>query len=262
MLRNRLLIAVFLFISIIAQFTGTSSPVNAGRMIWSMVDTPSDNYSNVIVSPSEINALAASMDGRTLYAVDTANQRLYRCDDGGSSWTDITNNLAAAGATLPAWNIALAPDNPLFVAVVTSTGGLPRRIFISIDGGQSWNDTNCPAAANIGAVAISTNYGNYDIAAGTCTGAGAGTVYCLRGMGTGMTWVDQGLAGDVLAIKFSPNYRTDSSVAVVYATMAGTFFNIGIRDLNANTSNWNTIYGGNPPEITTAGAGTSPKANQ
>ncbi|MCX6004550.1 MAG: hypothetical protein NT082_02600, partial [Chloroflexi bacterium] len=47
-----------------------------------------------------------------------------------------------------------------------------------------------------------------------------------------------------------------------YATMAGTFFNIGIRDLNANTSNWNTIYGGNPPEITTAGAGTSPKANQ
>ncbi|MDD5313063.1 MAG: hypothetical protein PHO26_08530 [Dehalococcoidia bacterium] len=251
-----------LLISALTLFSGAPFPVNAGSMIWSMVDTPSDSYFNVIVSPCEINALASGMDGRILYAVDTANLRLYRSDDGGASWTDITNNLTAGGAALPAWNIALAPDNPSFVAVVTSTGGLPRRVFASIDGGQNWYDTNCPAAANIGAISISFNYGNYDVAAGTRTGGGAGTVYCLKGTSPGGTWVDQGLAGDVFALKFSPNYRTDSSISVVYGTLAGTFFNVGIRDPNTNTTNWNTVYGGNPPEITAAGAGTSPLANQ
>jgi len=102
MLKRRLLINTLLLISAITQFIGAPFPVNAGSMIWSVVDTPSDSYFNVIVSPSEISALASGADGRTLYAVDTANLRLYRSADGGASWTDITNNLTAAGAALPA----------------------------------------------------------------------------------------------------------------------------------------------------------------
>jgi hypothetical protein len=230
-------------------------------MMWSMVDTPGNQF-NIIVSPSEINALAIAPGGAIVYAVDTANSRLYRSDDAGISWLEISNTLVTAGAALPAWNVAIAPDNPQFLAVVTSTGGLPRRVFASIDGGQSWNDTNLAAPANISALAISPLYGNYDIAAGTRTGAGGGAVYTYKTTGTGGTWVAQGLVGDILSLRFSPSYKGDASLAVLYATAAGTFFNVGVRDLNANTTSWAAIYSGNPPEITTGGAGTSPKAGQ
>ena len=37
---------------------------NAGTMKWSVIDTP-DNTGNVIVSPSEINAIAVGADTRT-----------------------------------------------------------------------------------------------------------------------------------------------------------------------------------------------------
>ncbi len=237
------------------------SPVQAGRMTWTPVDTPSNQF-NVIVSPSEINAMAVAPGGGTIYAVDTANSRLYRSDNAGTSWLDISNTLVTAGAAFPAWNIAIAPDNPQFVVVVMSTGGLPRRVFASVDGGQNWTDTGLTAAANINAIAVSPLYGNYDIAAGTRTGAGGGTVYTYRTSGIGGTWVAQGLAGDVLSLRFSPSYKSDSSLAVLYSTAAGTFFNVGLRDLSANTTNWNAIYSGNPPEISTNGTGTSPKASQ
>jgi hypothetical protein len=49
---------------------------------------------------------------------------------------------------------------------------------------------------------------------------------------------------------------------VLYCTAAGTYFNAGVHDLNANTTNWGSIYSGSPPEITTAGAGSSPRAGQ
>lgn len=230
-------------------------------MIWSTVDTPS-NYFNVVVSPSEVNFLAVASDGRTIYAVDIPNKHLYRSDDGGSSWNELSNYLLAAGAVLPAWNLALAPDNPSFIAVVTSAGSQPRSVFISTDGGQNWNDTNYPATANIGAIAVSPNYGNYDIAVGTRTGTGGGTIYTYKSTGITGAWLAQGFTGDVLAIKFSPGYSGDASIAILYANNSGTFFNTGIRDPNANTTNWDSIYAGNPPEIAADGTGTSPKASQ
>jgi len=41
---------------------------------------------------------------------------------------------------------------------------------------------------------------------------------------------------DYLAVKFSPNYASDSSIVVVYADLNATYYNIGYRDLNANTT--------------------------
>jgi hypothetical protein len=206
--------------------------------------------------------MAMSTDGRTFYAADTANSKLYRSDDAGVSWTEISNFLVSCGATLPVWNISLSPGNPQFIAAVTSAGGLPRSIFVSQDGGQSWYDTNFAVAANISALAISPGYGYFDIAAATRS-TGAGNVYIYRASGAGSAWSRQeGLSGDVLAIRFPLNYRSDTSIAVLYSTGAGTYFNVGVHDLNANTTNWDTIYNGSPPEVATTGAGTSPKANQ
>lgn len=231
--------------------------VHADAMQWTVIDTPSVT-NNVIVSPSEINFIAAGPDGITLYALDIPHSKVYRSTNGGFAWDDITGYLTTAGAAMPAWNIAIAPDNPHIVAIVTSVGGVPRNVFISTDGGSSWQDTNCTATSNIGAIGISPNYRNYDIVVGTRNGAGGGKViiYTLPGYSG---WTDQGFTGDVLAAKFSPNYGSDSSLVIVSANAAGTFANIGIRDTVVNTTNWTTWT---PVEITTSGVGTSPKANQ
>jgi photosystem II stability/assembly factor-like uncharacterized protein len=235
----------------------TSPSVNAGTVLWSEVDTPG-NLGNVIVSPSEINDLAIGIDGMTFYAVDTPNNKIYKSLDGGKTWNDLSSNLIGSGASLPAWNITVAPDNPSFVASITSSGGLPRNVFVSTDGGASWQNTGSPAADNIGDIVISPNYGSYDIAIGTRTGTGNGDVYVLNSSSPG-EWISQGLTGDVVSLKFSPGYRADASLVTVSATGSGTYVNLGVHDTAANTTDWAT-WG--PVEVTAGGAGTSPKVNQ
>lgn len=249
---NLILVAAFFVVML-----SVPSSLNAGTMQWTVIDTPGSIY-NVIASPSEINAIAAGIDGITLYATDIPHSKVYKSNNGGSGWDDITGYLTAAGSALPAWNIVTAPDNPRIVAAVTSAAGLPRNVFISTDGGSNWQNTSCPATSSIGAIDISPNYKNYDVAVGTRTGASGGKVYIYKFPGYG-GWADQSFTGDVIAAKFSPNYASDNSLVIVSANAAGTFINTGIRDTIANTANW-TAWA--PVEITTSGAGTSPKANQ
>ncbi|MFC1845876.1 hypothetical protein ACFLYM_00475 [Chloroflexota bacterium] len=236
---------------------GLPAPAQAGLMQWSVVDTPSGT-SNVIVSPSEVNSIAVAADGITCYAVDVAHGRVYRSRDGGLQWDDITASLTAAGAAMPACDVVIAPDNPGFVAVVASTGGLPRSVFITSDGGNQWYNTNCTVVNNIGAIDISPNYGSYDIVVGTRTGGGGGGVSIFRTPGPG-TWADQGITGDIAAAVFSPTYAADRSLVIAYANATGTYVDIGVHDTTTNTTTWGII---GPLEITAAGAGTSPKANQ
>lgn len=149
------------------------------------------------------------------------------------------------------------------MAVVTtnSISNLPRNVWVSTNGGIKWEDTNCPAASNISTIDISTNYGNHDIAIGTRIGNGGGTIWMLKAPDYS-TWTAQDFTGDIMALKFSPSYNSDATIATVYSDATGTYLNAGLHDLDANTTDWTTVYGGSPPEITTGAAGTSPKANQ
>jgi len=230
---------------------------NPGAVIWSIVDTPT-SIDNIIASPSEINSIVLGTDGRTFYAIDIPNSKVYKSSNGGFAWSELSSRLTSSGAALPAWNIAMAPDNPDFVAIVTSDGGLPRRVFVSTDGGGSWQNASCQVAENIGTIDISPNYGGYDIAIGTRNGGGGGNIYIRKSAGSG-DWVAQGLVSDILSLKFSPGYRSDFSLLAVSARPAGTFINLGFHDSPANTTNWSS-WG--PAEVTTSGAGTSPKVNQ
>ena len=255
--RLRLGLSLVLIVSLCLTIPAKPASAHPGTMKWTVVDTPS-NMGNVIVSPSEINAIAIGGDGRTFYAIDIPHSKIYKSTDSGISWNELTSYLTGAGAVLPAWDIAVAPDNLNFVAVVTSGAGLPRKVFISADGGANWQDTNCPVVNNIGAIDMSPNYGGYDIAVGTRTGAGGGDIYVFKATGYG-AWAAQGFAGDILAVKFSPTYAADSSLVTVSADATGTYVNLGIHDTVANTTNWGT-WG--PVEVTTAGAGTSPTVAQ
>ena len=243
---------------------------------WTRVNTPrAFPDRNDIVSPCEVNRIAIGSDGSTFYAVDIADadntdgsRALYKSTDSGISWSDTPSQhlyqamTPAEQANFRIWNIAVAPDNVDFIAAVTSDSisNLPHNVWFSRDGGAEWHNTNFPAADNISAVDISVNYGSRDIAIGTRTGIGSGTIWVLKSPEYN-DWVNQGSNGDVLALKFSPNYDSDATIAIVYADTTGTYLNLGIHDLHANTTDWAIVYGGSPPEVAIT-PGASPKSNQ
>jgi hypothetical protein len=266
-----LLLIAALLLSLISSISVKPASAHPGKLTWSIVDTPSPD-NNIIVSPSEVNIIAIGSDDRTFYAVDIPNSNTYKSTDGGVTWTDnLSGSLIAAGANLPVWNLAVAPDNVNFLVAVTDnvTGAPngPLRVFISENGGASWVNANIAlgGAEYISCVDISMTYGanNRDIAVGTRNGAGGGKVYVLKTPGFA-AWADQTvlpstgwLGGDVVAIKFSPTYSADDTLVVVYSNGAGTFLNAGQRDVNSNFTNWSAIYV-TPIELTTAGPGSSP----
>jgi hypothetical protein len=244
---------------------------DAEPLRWTQINTPGASADrNDIVSPSEVNRIAIGADGSTFYAVDiaNANRALYKSTDSGISWDDtVSRNLyqamtPAEQANFRVWNVAIAPDDVDFIAVVTSDNisNLLHNVWFSRNGGVEWQNTNCPTADNISALDVSMNYGSRDIAIGTRTGTGGGSIWILKAPDYN-NWMNQGFSGDILSLKFSPNYGNDSALAVVYADATGTYLNLGIHDPQANTTNWTLAYGCSPPEVAIT-PGTSPGANQ
>jgi len=268
-------------VAIIASLIPVTSPepvlADPGILEWAIVDTPgSVPEKNDIVTPSEVNRIAIGSDGNTFYAVDIVNsdnttggKALYKSTDSGVSWSDIISKhlyqamTPAEQGNFRVWNVAIAPDDANFVALVTndSTSGLPRNVWVSTNGGAKWENTNCSATDNICAIDISMNYGSHDVAIGARTGTGGGMVWMLKAPDYS-NWTAQGFTGDVMALKFSPSYTGDATIAIVYSDATGTYLNAGIHDLDANTTDWSAAYGGSPPEVTAGAAGTSPKANE
>jgi hypothetical protein len=210
---------------------------------WTEVDTPGAK-GEVIVTPSEVSRIAAGR-GDILYAIDSENSKVYRSDNGGLTWTNITRGLLTAGAVLPASEIAVAPDKPQNVTVVTDSR---TKVYLSTDSGASWSNTNVPglSGATIQCITISRAYSiaaglAYDIAIGTKDGTGNGNVYVLKIPGFG-GWVGQSFSGDVMALQFSPTYNGDNTIVIVYCDGTGTYLNAGNRDLAANTTDWTAIY--------------------
>ncbi|MBC8274340.1 MAG: hypothetical protein H8E40_05145 [Chloroflexi bacterium] len=272
-----ILLIVALLLSLIPSMSVRPVSAHPGKMTWSIVDTPSTG-NNIIVSPSEVNVIAIGFDDRTFYAVDIPGDppggtypdgKLYKSTDGGVTWTvELGVNLTTAGANLPVWNLAVAPDDVNFLVAVTDGTGAPNgplSVFASEDGGANWENTSFPPLAvgeYISCVDISVTYGsnNRDIAVGTRDGAGGGTIWVLKAGVGSPSWADQVLpASDVVALKFSPTYTSDSSLVVI-SSAADTRLHLGSRDIDANTTNWN-IVGGYPVLIHDGGyAGTSPIA--
>src|SRR4030043_531029 len=63
------LLIVAVLLSLIVPLSVKPVSANPAILAWSVIDTPSTQY-NIIVAPSEINAMAIGSDGATFYAVD------------------------------------------------------------------------------------------------------------------------------------------------------------------------------------------------
>src|SRR4030043_441459 len=116
-----LLMAALLLLSLISPAHVKPVLADPGILAWSVINTPS-SQNNVVVSSSEINTMAVGSDGVTFYAVDIpdfnisgTHGRVHKSTDGGITWqTESSTQLIAAGALMPVWNIAVAPDNVNF----------------------------------------------------------------------------------------------------------------------------------------------------
>ena len=186
------------------------------------------------------------------------------------------------------YQVAIAPDNPNFWAVTAdapegAAGDGPVEVWITSNAGSKWEVTNLRLQVGIAddgefirAIDISADYGGKrDIAVGTVEG-GLGDVYVVKS--TGFTgWIDQGFDGDVngtantdneidadfYAVKFSPTYSGDASLALVYADDAatGTYYNISLRDIDSNQhSEWafSPLTVKLPPDSALPGVKTGP----
>jgi len=270
----RLLLTSTIVTSMALSANPDEAAAESNDLKWTQIHTPGAVPDiNDIVTPCEVNQIALGSDGKTFYAVDiphanniTGSKALYKSTDSGISWSDaISKNLYKTMApgeqiNFHLWNIAVAPDDVNLIAVVTndSTSNWPRNVWVSTNGGDKWENTNCPVVDHISTIEISPSYGNFDIAVGTRTGVGNGNVYIFKASGQG-TWSDQSFNGDILAMKLSPNYINDSSLVIISSNATGTYLNIGIHDKAINTTRWDIWT---PTEITTNGANTSPRANQ
>ncbi len=196
---------------------------------------------------------------------------LYYSTNSGLSAT-ITRMLALVrtpnfpgGANL--YHVAIAPDDPKTMVVTSDRGSAatvadtagPTLIWITIDGGQNWDlafngvvgaNVFVASGESIHCIDISADYGGKrDIGFGTVTAAGVGHWYVRSSSGFTL-WNQQdtataptAAARNYVAIKFSPTYKGDSSVALVYTTtgagilpVSGTFFNVAYCDLSLNTT--------------------------
>lgn len=269
------LFALFLLLTLLVP-AAPAQALTDDALRWVKVSTPGvDN--NIVVTPSEVSEIAVASDG-TLYALDSGNDKVYKSTNSGASWIDITPQILTAGATMPATKIAIAPDDPNFLALVTDNG---LAVYISKSAGGVWINTNAPISTvptvKIQAIAISRKYTESyesirEIAFGTADWGNSTTLgkvwVCQIGVAWPV-WKNQDLTvdgvnpvGEVSAIAYSPHFdrSTDKTIAVVASTggdVAITCQNqtrvcLGKRDTTTGSTNWNSLFTGFPIQIGTA----------
>ena len=217
----------------------------------------------LIVPGSDVSRIAVAYNN-TIYAVDSPNARLYKSDHGGYGWTDISRGL---GAAAPWGELAVAPDDPKIVAVVTNAG---TEVYLSIDGGANFSATGLSSKLSGGervkCLAMSPGYGRRDISVGTSTGNGNGRVLVnvMSGFPSGWQDMSTGATGwsnaDVFAVEYSPGFDADGTLLAIVASgpppnTDDTYLYIGLRDLGGNATTWNS-FAGYPVEICQSGQDT------
>ncbi len=148
------------------------------------------------------------------------------------------------------YQVIYAPDDPNFFAV-TSDGSAaadlfkgPKEVWVTRNNGGTWENAQLQGkltavGETIRCIDVSVDYGGRrDIVVGTVNGAGAGKLIVVKSTGFS-GWVTQVTTAlgtvDFFAAKFSPSYPSDGSLAVVFADLTKTYYNVALRDLDANT---------------------------
>src|SRR4030042_2003395 len=136
-----------------------SVAADPGICKWDTVRQPSALIGTVaILNPSDIIDMAVGSDFNTMYVivdvtpVGGSNTVLYQSAVKGLLWSLSWWNALVrepqwvAGNNL--YQVAVAPDNPNFLAVTSDNGTAdtaPKQVWVSQNGGSDWDFTNVPA---------------------------------------------------------------------------------------------------------------------
>jgi hypothetical protein len=265
------LAALLLVVSFIipANFAAPS-PVEAGVCKWDRIDMPGSSPARLDIDQcTEVTRIRAGSDGTTLVAL-VKDQDMFPFGPmiyvsplmglmwSPTAWVNLISNPNAQAWTGICYDIAIAPDNPAFWAVVTGHDlRTPLEVWITENAGGKWTWTRlvdataaaatCPVS--VGAIDVSVEYGSRDVAVGMRNGAGAldFAIFVLQTGGIAgwqlqtVNPADVADDGDIYAMMFSPSYAADGSLAVVFTCdeidPAGdddTYYNIALRDIDAN----------------------------
>jgi hypothetical protein len=232
---------------------------------WTAVGKPGD-YSNLVVTPSEVSEIAIGRDS-VFYVADSENAKFYRSLDGGVTWEDITSHLVNDGVEIGlASKIAVAPDKPGIVTVVNNDG---TKVYLSTNGGIDWTDTGdiLGLVGTIQAIAISSEYTSgsksfWEIAIGTAKWGDdhtSGQVWVYQFGNYGTSWQNQKLTidplhkvGEVSALAYSPNYQSDATLLVIASTSSDVGEGTWLCLLERDSGDWNNLPN-YPVEIVPAG---------
>ena len=234
----------------------TAAPVSAaapGALVWATTDTPS-NVNNVLGGDSypggtltaignpHINLMAASPDGKAIFAWDDANKTLYKSADGMNWNTSVAITTVTAGAVALKVSLNFATDNAVALAT-------PNEVWLSTNGGASFvsvaptdlltklgTTPSTITSLDLGYWYTTSNVLTMIIGTkGALAGAGVATSHVLSFVSGGFAWssianaatapagTGPGLsANDVYGVKFSPSALTDGEIMAVYYNPAAT----------------------------------------
>jgi len=247
-----ILIAAALAISLIivaapAHKVSAANEVNAE---WERVTTPTtDDW--LLAPETDIIDFAVADGGDTAYAIvnNTTDDLLLKSEDGAATWDDITDD-DWAGFQL----LKVATDNVDgdFVAVALDIpGGSTVHVFISDDGGSTFEDTGplaaFMAATNVYELAVSPEVdGDREIAIGGTDGANAELWRSTATGDSASTWEDATLYDGwvvdsaVVDIHFPTSWDEDNTILVATADGSSVLLQCG---------SWGTSPGWNDDSI-------------
>jgi hypothetical protein len=192
----------------------------------------------IIVDPTNNNTIYTIDQNSYVGPVAKGGTSAFRTDDGGKSWTPISDSLQQPDFTLQPTCIAVHPSSPNYVYMGTATG----KIYTSTNKGQSWGAPVTVSTGRITQIIVdprnAMNPATTTIYAGTQTGVFVSTT---GGASWGATPV---LAGPVSSMAFSlpPSSGADCYVGIF---QQGIFYSSN----PTSAASWTAVTGNGLPAV-------------
>jgi len=236
-------IALALALSLVLVAIPVKTDADPGLTKWSKVKTPSET-DWVIAQDSDIYDFDIGPDGETIYAVGRGHEDndpgdpmwslLWKSEDGGVTWDDITDELESDVDFEPLndtlYFVAVAPDDADFLAVAGELASGEPFVYGSDDGGDSFADTAFKAVSTDDILCLDMS-ADRDDAHGVAVGTDGGELWIYEaGSVWGGTWKEASdvakYAGwktsrRVTSVAFSPNWAADDTILCLCAVEAG-----------------------------------------
>ena len=193
----------------------------------------------ITVDPTNNNTIYTIDQNSNVGALAKGGTSAFRTDDGGESWTPISDSLLQADFTLQPTCIGVHPSNPNYVYMGTATG----KVYSSTNKGLSWGAPVTVSTGRITQIIVdprnATNPATTTIYAGTQTGVFVSTT---GGASWGATPV---LAGPVSSMAFSlPPSSADCYVGIF---QQGIYYSSN----PASAASWTAVTGNGLPAVGT-----------